>query len=339
VELADAFTYTVQVVQLIRRRFGSAGLLVTRIGLGLAALGRPGYITLGRSADLGDDRSVALMEERCHRMLDVAYAAGLRYVDAARSYGLAEAFLASWLKKRNLSGSALTIGSKWGYAYTGGWRVDAPKHEVKDLSVGALRRQIQETRAQLGPELGLYQIHSATIESGVLADQDVLEELLGLRSEGLAIGLTVTGPRQADTIRKALNAHVGGINPFQSVQATWNLLETSAEPALAEAHAQGWGVIIKEALANGRLTDRDPGEWIRPLKRQAEALETSTDAFAFAAALSRPWADVVLSGAVTPDQLHSNLRALAMTDKAVRWPDIAEAPDKYWAHRGTLAWA
>ena len=50
---------------------------------------------------------------------------------------------------------------------------------------------------------------------------------------------------------------VGGVNPFQSVQATWNLLERSAGPALADAHAAGWGVIVKEALANGRLAERD----------------------------------------------------------------------------------
>ena len=52
----------------------------------------------------------------------------------------------------------------------------------------------------------------------------------------------------------------------RAVQATWNVLEPSAGPALADAHVQGWGVIVKEALAN-------------------------------------PWVDVVLSGAVTEPQL------------------------------------
>jgi hypothetical protein len=31
---------------------------VRRLGLGLAALGRPGYLNLGHGADLGTDRSV-----------------------------------------------------------------------------------------------------------------------------------------------------------------------------------------------------------------------------------------------------------------------------------------
>ena len=79
----------------VLRPLGSTGLTVSRIGLGLAALGRPAYITLGRDRDLGGDRSVPTLERLCHEMLDAAYAAGIRYIDAARSYGLAERFLAS----------------------------------------------------------------------------------------------------------------------------------------------------------------------------------------------------------------------------------------------------
>ena len=97
-------------------------------------------------------------------------ASGLRYFDAARSYGESEEFLvcnvlyctvlfcpvmalppppgeseeflASWLDGRahavrrapdgSGGGGAVVCGSKWGYAYTAGWRVDtdgAP-HEV-----------------------------------------------------------------------------------------------------------------------------------------------------------------------------------------------------------------
>jgi aryl-alcohol dehydrogenase-like predicted oxidoreductase len=320
------------------RTLGSTGLTVSRIGLGLAALGRPAYITLGRESDLGPHRAVADVERRCHDMLDAAHQAGIRYVDAARSYGMAEAFLGSWLKKMNLPADAITAGSKWGYSYVGSWRVDAPVHEVKDLSAGTLRRQAGESRAFLGDRLRLYQIHSATLESGVLDDRDVLGALAQLRSEGLAIGLTVSGPRQSDTIRRALDVEVNGSNPFQSVQATWNLLEPSAGPALAQAKARGWGVIVKEALANGRLTDRHATDQISPLKSLAEAQDTTIDSLALAAALSPPWVDVVLTGAVTVDQLDSNLRGLDVVLEAGSWPAIAEPPDEYWARRSVLAW-
>src|SRR4030095_11491272 len=318
------------------RVLGSTGLTVSRIGLGLAALGRPAYINLGRDQDYGGDRSVASMERRCHEMLDAAYAAGVRYVDAARSYGLAETFLGHWLNARRPARDALTIGSKWGYSYVGSWRIDAQVHEVKDLSVDTLRRQIVESRTLLGEALRLYQIHSATIESGVLDDERVLDELGRLQSEGLAIGLTVTGPRQADVIRRALDVNTRRSNLFQVVQATWNLLEPSAGPALADARASGLGVIIKEAVANGRLTDRDTSDEAYRPQRDADAPHTSPDVVAIAAALSNSWVDVVLSGAVTPAQLASNLRAVDLAQATGDWPEIAEPPNKYWSRRSTL---
>jgi len=303
------------------RLLGATGLSVSPIGLGLAASGRPGYITLDRAKDLGSDRSVAALERRSHEVLSAAYDAGIRYFDAARSYGFAEGFLASWLRERGLSPKAITVGSKWGYAYVGDWQVDARVHEVKDHSLAALRRQIAESRALLGQYLDLYQIHSATLESGVLDDHAVLSELNALRASGIAIGMSVSGPRQAEVIRRALAVSVDGVNPFQSVQATWNLLEPSAGPALAEAHQAGWGVIIKEALANGRLADRDQE--------------------AMAAALANPWVDIVLSGAVTEAQVRSNVAALAVhpsADDLVALSTLAESPDRYWKERSQLAW-
>ena len=304
------------------RPLGSSRLEVTPIGLGLAALGRPGYITRDRAQDLGSDRSVSTMERRSHEVLSAAYDAGIRYVDAARSYGYAERFLASWLRERQLRPDEVTVGSKWGYTYVGNWQVDAKVHEVKDHSLAALRRQIQESRALLGDYLGLYQIHSATLESGVLDDDAVVYELNALRASGLTIGISVSGPRQAEVIRRALAVRVDGVNPFQSVQATWNLLEPSAGPALAEAHDAGWGVIIKEALANGRLAHRDQE--------------------AIAAALANPWVDVVLSGAVTKAQLRSNAGAVSvrlLPDELAALSTLAEPADRYWKARAQLAWS
>ena len=60
------------------RSLGSTGLLTSRLGLGLAALGRPAYINLGRREDFGSQRTVADLERRCHDVLDAAYAAGIR---------------------------------------------------------------------------------------------------------------------------------------------------------------------------------------------------------------------------------------------------------------------
>jgi hypothetical protein len=155
---------------------------VPQLGLGLAALGRPGYINIGRDAELGTERSPEAMERRAHEVLDAAFGAGVRYFDCARSYGESERFLSSWLSSRGV-GEDVLVGSKWGYRYTAGWLVDngALPHEVKDHSLAHLRSQTGETVAHLGPQLRLYQIHSATLESGVLDDVGVLAELRRLK--------------------------------------------------------------------------------------------------------------------------------------------------------------
>ena len=71
---------------------------------------------------------------------------------------------------------------------------------------------------------------------------------------------------------------------------------------------------VKEALANGRLADRDD-----------EAL---------AAALAQPWATVVLSGAASVDVLRSNLRARDTEPATLGPPEDSAA---YWAQR-SLDW-
>jgi aryl-alcohol dehydrogenase-like predicted oxidoreductase len=325
-------------------RLGRTGLSVSRIGLGLAALGRPGYINLNHADDLGRDYDLAVMQARTNDVLDAAWEAGVCYVDAARSYGRAEQFLSTWLAQRAIAPEAVTIGSKWGYTYTAGWRVDADRHEVKDHSLTTLERQLAESRGWLGAQLDLYQIHSATLDSGVLENSDVLERLRRLREEGVAVGLSLSGPRQAATLRAAMRTRVGGAPLFDTVQATWNLLEPSVGSALREAHAAGMGVIVKEALANGRLTDRNAAPDFAARTRLAAVarrLSCTIDQLALAAVLAQPWVDVVLSGAARVDHLRANLGALA-----VRWDDaaaqalddIAEPPAAYWETRGRLAW-
>jgi aryl-alcohol dehydrogenase-like predicted oxidoreductase len=62
---------------------------------------------------------------------------------------------------------------------------------------------------------------------------------------------------------------------------------------------------------------------------------------AISGALAQPWADVVLSGAVTTDQLQSNLKALKLVwdeEAAAELSIISEPAEQYWAKRSKLAW-
>ena len=302
-----------------------------RLGFGLAALGRPGYLNLGHAEDLGADRSVEALRAQTFEVLDAAYEAGVRYYDAARSYGRAEEFLGEWLSGRLRDD--VVVGSKWGYVYTADWEVDADPPEVKHHDADTLRRQLEQTHELLGDRLALYQIHSATPDSGVLDDEAVLADLRELRAGGVAIGVTASGPSQPETIDRARD-----LGMFDSVQATWNLHERAAGEALQRAHDAGMEVLIKEALANGRLTARE-GNAI--LDHAATKAGTTADAVALAAALAQPFADVVLSGAATAGTLHSNLAAVrvALTDDVLEALDVLrEDSERYWKIRGGMEW-
>jgi aryl-alcohol dehydrogenase-like predicted oxidoreductase len=285
-------------------RLAAATTPTCHIGFGLAAVARPGYITLGRDADLGQTRTVEALRARTHELLDAAYAQGVRYFDAARSYGRSEEFLADWLTARP-GLDDIVVGSKWGYTYTAGWTTDAERHEVKDHSLGTYERQRAESAELLGDRLDLYQIHSVTPDSPALT----------------ALAVTVDGEPL-----------------FRTVQSTYNALETSAAPALAEAHDAGLTVIVKEGMANGRLAGPHAPDALRAV---AEQTGLGCDAVALAVVLRQPWAGVVLSGAVTTNQLASNLHA-AVVDlddgQVAGLAGLAEDPRTYWDKRAQLPW-
>lgn len=326
-------------------QLGSSELNVSDLGIGLAALGRPGYINLGHAADLNQNYEEESMRTHAHQVLNAAYAGGVRYFDAARSYGKAEDFLGTWIESRGFNPGEIAVGSKWGYTYTAGWQVDAEVHEVKEHSISVLEKQYQESRSNLGAHLDLYQIHSATLESGVLTNRDVHSELARLKSGGLLIGFSVSGSQQAQVIERALQVEVNGVRLFDSVQVTWNLLERSTTRILEYANRVGVGIIVKEALANGRLTDKNNISQDRQktsvLKEEAGRLNTTIDALALAAVLNQPWADVVLSGAARVEHLESNLKAVEVAydgEAESRLSKLAENPRLYWETRSSLAW-
>jgi aryl-alcohol dehydrogenase-like predicted oxidoreductase len=329
-----------------------------RLGLGLAALGRPGYVTLNHATDLGGRYDPTAMEAHAHAVLDAAFDAGIRYVDAARSYGGAEDFLATWLRKREIEPGEIMVASKWGYTYTAGWSTSATHHEVKDHSLAAFERQLAESVERLGRHLSLYQIHSVTAEGKTLEDDALIDAIARLRESGIRAGLSVSGAGQDVAIRRSLEVRRDAQRVFDSVQATWNLFERGAESALEDAHAAGMKVVVKESLANGRLTgeagrgkreegkdNRNEGEIfsasIARIRELAEARGTTIEMLALAAALARPWADFVLTGAATVGQVRSSVAALELpydTGLEEQLRSFAISSAEYWEARSSFTW-
>jgi len=96
-------------------------------------------------------------------------------------------------------------------------------------------------------------------------------------------------------------------------------------------------------VANGRLTaaGADSPAAARAAALAAE-LDVPLDQLAIAAAIAQPWSWRVLSGAVTPEQLTSNLRAASLALPPGLLPEaeaLAEPPATYWAARSRRAWA
>ncbi|WP_026402100.1 aldo/keto reductase [Actinomadura rifamycini] len=309
--------------------------LTRRLGIGLAAVGRPAYINVGRAEELPLHRGVDDLRRATWDLLDAAYAAGIRWIDTARSYGRAEEFLGEWLEDR--APGNVTVSSKWGYAYVGDWDIEAPVHERKEHSLQRYQSQYSETRGLLNDHLSVYQVHSLTLDSPLFKDVRLQEAIAEAASDGIRVGFSTSGPQQGETIRRAMALEVSGQRIFSTVQSTWNILETSAEDALREAHAEGLHVILKEVMANGKLALRPP------FAARTVAFENyvEPDALAIAAALSRPWAGTVLIGAVSPAQLEANMQAMGVSLDARALEVLAGLsipPERYWADRSALPW-
>ena len=320
--------------------------MTARLGLGLAALGRPGYVTLNHASDLGGRYDPPIMELHTHHVLDAAFEAGIRYIDVARSYGRAEDFVASWLRKRAIEPGEISVASKWGYTYTAGWSPSATQHEVKEHSLAAYLRQLHESIERLGPYLSLYQIHSVTSESKTLEDDALIDAIALLRTRGIRAGLSVSGAGQDVAIRRSLEVRRDGERVFDSVQATWNLLERGAESALQDAHGAGMKVVVKESLANGRLSHGNRNQdllfpAVARIRELAKSRGLTVETLALAAALARPWADIVLTGAATVGQIQSNVDALELAydpELEEKLRSVSINSTEYWRARSSFRW-
>jgi len=311
-----------------------------QIGLGTAAIGRPKYINI-KQTDMEVSFSVDKFREKGNQVLDEAYNRGIRFFDTSPGYGLAEELLANWLQKKN--DPNIIVSTKWGYTYVANFDPNAKVHEVKEHSLEKLNQQWTFSQTLL-PNLKIYQIHSATLDPGVLDNHAILNRLHQLKKEhSLLIGLTTTGSNQLEVLQKAMEITVDGEALFGSYQSTFNILDTSIL-ALKEQlqHPQ---FIIKEALANGRLIPN--GNYPEYKKLYAVLMELSkkynvgTDAIAMRFCMDNFPNAKVLSGANNKTHLQANLRAndfKLTTEEIDQLYQHSIAATDYWNERKKLEW-
>ena len=312
------------------------------IGFGTAAIGRPMYINIKHDVK-AVPFSLQEFKEQGELVLEDAYNKGVRYFDTSPGYGLAEQLLLEWLTKKN--DPSITVSTKWGYTYVANFNPKAKQHEIKEHSLENLNKQWMYSKMLL-PYLKVYQIHSATLETGVLENQGILERLHQLKKEkGLIIGLTTTGANQVEVLEKALMIEVDGERLFQSFQCTFNILDQSIFSLKEELSCIAGPFIIKEAMANGRLIPNTNYSGYNNLYRfmnsLAEKYKVCADAIALRYCIDSFPNAKVLSGAANSIHLTANLKADSFS---LTSPEIDElraygiSSKQYWDESKELGW-
>ena len=312
-----------------------------RLGLGTAALGRPLYINLRKKGE--DKTDLETFKKQSFSVLENAYKLGVRYFDTAPGYGLAEKLLLEWVKTKN--DTTIQIATKWGYTYVAGFNPNAKIHEVKEHSLSKLNEQWNVSKALL-PHLKTYQIHSATLETDVLENDAVLNQLLFLKEEyKMKIGITTTGTNQVGVIKKALDVSVQEKPLFDAFQVTYNILDQSLKNISNKLNNEGKSIIIKEALANGRLFRNKNYSHYNQLYNYMETLakkyDVGTDAIALNFCSETMSKGIILSGASNNIHLEDNIKTnlFKLTEEEINKLytfNINEVT--YWNERKGLTW-
>mgnify|MGYP006078573867 FL=1 len=312
-----------------------------KIGFGTAAIGRPQYINI-RSQEI-EAFSLAAFKEKGTQVLEVAYRQGIRYFDTAPGYGMAEELLINWVKEKD--DPTIEVATKWGYAYVANFDPDALVHEVKDHSLGQLIKQWKVSRKLL-PNLSTLQIHSATFETGILENEAVLQKLAHLKSTfGIKIGLTTTGDNQTEVLREAVEVTIDDDPLFEVFQITYNILDQSLLEVLDLIDVNNNRIVIKEALANGRLFPNTNYSAYKnmyvALEQLAEKYKVGIDAIALQFCVQTIHPFVVLSGASEISQLKENLKVnefQLLAEEVSQLKSFNIDAIDYWSERKRLGW-
>lgn len=312
------------------------------IGLGTAAIGRPIYINI-RHEKPRVDLSLEEFRKKGVRILDDAYDKGVRFFDASPGYGLAESLLIEWLRQKN--DPDIIVATKWGLSYVANFDINAAVHEIKEHSLERLNAQWEFSRKLL-PNLKIYQIHSATLDTGVLDNKAVLQRLHQIKKDyNIIIGITTTGVNQVEILKKAIDIEIENEPLFSSFQSTYNIMEQSILELKEIFLNTNRQLILKESMANGRLIPntffKEHNSMYRYITKLADKYNVGADAVAIRFCIDSFPDAVTLSGASSAEQLRSNLAAKTFKLQKEEMELLSSYkidPELYWGERKQLSW-
>jgi aryl-alcohol dehydrogenase-like predicted oxidoreductase len=268
--------------------------MVSEIGLGALEIGRDWGIVEGE-LDKPD-------EEQAIRVLELAVDLGINLIDSARAYVLSEERIGRALASGRLKRDQIILATKAGEHF------DEETGSVYDYSYEAMLYSVEESLELLhSPCVDLMQIHSAPLE--VVRSGEAIRALQDARSLGKC---RFVGASFEDE-QACLEAIETGA--YDTIQINYNLLErVGAEDLIAQAARADVGVLIKQPLAKGLLTNKyvhgSPQEQDRVaaylfLEREGQTLAEGALRFV----LSNPGVHSVLCGSKRPEHVKANARA------------------------------
>jgi aryl-alcohol dehydrogenase-like predicted oxidoreductase len=245
-------------------------------GLGTIGIGKPwGYADPFVPGEAG-----------ARELLDAAWRLGVRYIDTAPSYGVAEERLGRFLDSLTAAErGTLTIATKFGEHWD-----DTRGEPFVDHSYEALVRSLDGSIERLG-RIDYLQLHKTTPE--VLQSDALARAWEYARSAGVT--------RIGASVSDAMSAELTVADPAMTViQAPYNFVQTDFTDVLGRADGRGMWVAVNRPFGMGRLL----------YERQEVSRQ---DAFGFV--LAGGFAGVVLSGTKSASHLEQNWRAFAAANE------------------------
>jgi aryl-alcohol dehydrogenase-like predicted oxidoreductase len=214
-----------------KRPLGHTGLEVTVLGYGAMEL---------RGAGLRNPRP--LPEGEAGRVLNAVLDAGINFVDTSIDYGQSEELIGKHIGHRR---DEYFLATKAGCPWDAATLAQAPPGPLPhDFSPGHIRAGVERSLSLLKTDhLDLVQLHMSPSVATIQSERAV-ETLTSLRDEGKIrfIGSSSTIPNIWDHL---------DLEVFDAFQIPYSALERDHEEAIAEAHSQGVGVIVRGGVAKG----------------------------------------------------------------------------------------
>lgn len=202
------------------------------MGFGAFKIGRNQGIKYPQPYDLPSDAHVA-------DLLQGILSLGITYIDTAPAYGLSEERLGNLLPARTSTSSPVIISTKVGETFEQG-------SSTYDYSEAAVRQSIERSRQRLRREvLDLVFVHSDGRDAAILQDTPVASVLQDLKAQGVIRAIGFSG-KTVEGARRALQW-------ADALMVEYHLQDTTHDPVMREALQRGVGVVVKKALASGRL--------------------------------------------------------------------------------------